>query len=380
MKTVYILTIRKQKKMKNLIYITLVSAFIFTGCAESKKENKEEQKKEMGGMMMMMNPFETVPVKKINPLVILKLAGELQPDQSTELFAKVNSYVKNIRVDIGDRVSEGQILMTLEAPEIQSQVATAKAKFKAQQAVYVSTLATYDRMVRANQTAGAIARDAMDQITARKLSDQAQLAAAESAYHEIKNIDDYLVIRAPFSGIITDRSVDLGAYVGPMGKSPLLVVQNNQKLRLNLSIPEANTPFIKLGDTIQFYVRSQPQHKYFAKISRKSGSLDLKLRSEKVEADFINTNNALKPFMIAETQIPLQNSEATFFVPKSAVVDSNMGMYVIAVEGGKARKIAVSKGRVMPEMVEVLGELAEDTVILKMGNEEIQDGSAIPNK
>lgn len=365
--------------MKNLIYITLVSAFIFTGCAESKKENKEEQKKEMG-VMMMMNPFETVPVKKINPLVILKLAGELQPDQSTELFAKVNSYVKNIRVDIGDRVSEGQILMTLEAPEIQSQVATAKAKFKAQQAVYVSTLATYDRMVKANQTAGAIARDAMDQITARKLSDQAQLAAAESAYHEIKNIDDYLVIRAPFNGIITDRSVDLGAYVGPMGKSPLLVVQNNQKLRLNLSIPEANTPFIKLGDTIQFYVRSQPQHKYFAKISRKSGSLDLKLRSEKVEADFINTNNALKPFMIAETQIPLQNSEATFFVPKSAVVDSNMGMYVIAVEGGKARKIAVSKGRVMPEMVEVLGELAEDTVILKMGNEEIQDGSAIPNK
>jgi len=84
--------------------------------------------------------------------------------------------------------------------------------------------------------------------------------------------------------------------------------------------------------------------------------------------------------MIAETQIPLQNSEATFFVPKSAVVDSNMGMYVIAVEGGKARKIAVSKGRVMPEMVEVLGELAEGTVILKMGNEEIQDGSAIPNK
>jgi len=379
MKTVYILTIRKQKKMKNLIYITLVSAFIFTSCAESKKENNEEQKKEMGGMMMM-NPFETVPVKKINPLVILKLAGELQPDQNTELFAKVNSYVKNIRVDIGDRVSEGQILMTLEAPEIQSQVATAKAKFKAQQAVYVSTLATYDRMVRANQTAGAIARDAMDQITARKLSDQAQLAAAESAYHEIRNIDDYLVIRAPFSGIITDRSVDLGAYVGPMGKSPLLVVQNNQKLRLNLSIPEANTPFIKLGDTIQFYVRSQPQHKYFAKISRKSGSLDLKLRSEKVEADFINTNNALKPFMIAETQIPLQNSEATFFVPKSAIVDSNMGMYVIAVEGGKARKIAVSKGRVMPEMVEVLGELAEDTVILKMGNEEIQDGSAIPNK
>lgn len=365
--------------MKNLIYIALLaSVFIFTGCAYSEKEPKEE--KNMEKEAAMMNPFETIAVQKINPLVILKLAGELLPDQSTELFAKVNSYVKNIRVDIGDRVVAGQVLMTLEAPEIQSQVATAKAKLKAQRAVYLATLATYDRMVNANQTEGAIAQDAMDQIAARKLSDQAQLAAAESAYSEIKNIDDYLVIRAPFNGIITDRNVDLGAYVGPMGKSPLLVVQNNQKLRLNISIPEANTPFIKLGDTIQFYVRSQPQHKYFAQISRKSGSLDLKLRSEKVEADFINTNHVLKPFMIAETQIPLQNSEATFFVPKSAIVDSNMGMYVIAVEAGKAKKIPISKGRVISDRVEVVGDLTENDVILKLGNEEIQEGTPIPNK
>lgn len=364
--------------MKSLIYIALVSAFIYTGCADPIQETKEGNKKDVGSMMV--NPFETVVVQKSNPVVILKLAGELQPDQSTELFAKINSYVKNIRFDIGDRVAKGQVMMTLEAPEIQSQVATAKSKYKAQEAVYLSTLSTYDRMVSANQTEGAISRDAIDQITARKLSEQAQLAAAESAYNEIKNIDDYLIIRAPFSGIITDRSVDLGAYVGPMSKSPLFVVQNNQKLRLHLSIPEANTPFIKIGDTVKFYVRSQPQHKYFAKISRKSGSLDTKLRSEKVEADFINTNYVLKPFMIAETQIPLQNTEETFFVPKSAIVDSGMGMYVIAVEGGKAKKIPISRGRIMTDMVEVLGDLAKNVMILKMGNEEIQDGAIIPNK
>ncbi|WP_400263527.1 efflux RND transporter periplasmic adaptor subunit [Sphingobacterium sp. SG20118] len=364
--------------MKNLIYITAASALIFMSCTDAKKEQKGEKKTEMGNMMM--NPFETVLIKKTNPLVILKLAGELQPDQSTELFAKINSYVKNIRVDIGDRVSQGQVLMTLEAPEIQSQVANAKAKFKAQQAVYLSTKATYDRMIKANETQGAIARDAMDQITARKLADEAQLAAAESAYKELQNIDDYLVIRAPFDGVITERSVDLGAYVGPMGNAPLLIIQNIHKMRLKLSIPEANTPYIKLGDTIEFYVRSQPQHKYFAKVSRKSGSLDLKLRSEKVEADFININHALKPFMIAEARIALQNNEATFFVPKSAIVDSNLGIYIIAVAGGKSKKIPVSKGRIMTDMVEVLGELHEKDVILKMGNEEIQDGTVIPNK
>ena len=348
-------------------------------------EKKEETKKEggmpaMGMGMGMMNPMETVEISKTNPLVMLKLAGELKPDQQTELFAKVNSYVKSIRVDIGDKVSAGQVLVVLEAPEIQSQVASAKAKLEAQQAIYLSTKATYDRTMKANETQGAIAKDALDQIKARMLSDEAQLNAAKSAYNEIRDVNNYLVIKAPFSGTITSRNVDLGAFVTPMNKEPLLVVENNSKLRLNLSVPEANTPYIKLGDTIRFHVRSQPQEKYVALVSRKSGSLDLKLRSEKIEADFINKNNALKPYMIAEAVIPLQNSEPTFFVPKSAVVESGMGVYVIRVENGKPKNVPVSKGRVMPEQVEVFGDLNEGDKILKMGSEEVQEGTEVPNK
>jgi membrane fusion protein (multidrug efflux system) len=348
-------------------------------------EKKEETKKEggmpaMGMGMGMMNPMETVEISKTNPLVMLKLAGELKPDQQTELFAKVNSYVKSIRVDIGDKVSAGQVLVVLEAPEIQSQVASAKAKLEAQQAIYLSTKATYDRTMKANETQGAIAKDALDQIKARMLSDEAQLNAAKSAYNEIRDVNNYLVIKAPFSGTITSRNVDLGAFVTPMNKEPLLVVENNSKLRLNLSVPEANTPYIKLGDTIRFHVRSQPQEKYVALVSRKSGSLDLKLRSEKIEADFINKNNALKPYMIAEAVIPLQNSEPTFFVPKSAVVESGMGVYVIRVENGKTKNVPVSKGRVMPEQVEVFGDLNEGDKILKMGSEEVQEGTEVPNK
>lgn len=234
--------------------------------------------------------------------------------------------------------------------------------------------------MKTNETQGAIAKDAIDQIKARMLSDEAQLNAAKSTYNEIKDIDNYLVIRAPFSGTITNRNVDLGAYVGPMNKEPLLIVENNQKLRLNLSVPEANTPYIKIGDTIRFHVRSQPQQQHFALVSRKSGSLDLKLRSEKIEADFINKSNTLKSFMIAETMIPLQNTEATFFVPKPAVVESGMGIYVIVVKNGRTKNIPVSKGRIMPEMIEVFGDLKEGDKILKMGSEEIQEGTEVPAK
>lgn len=356
--------------------IIIVIALTLAACNNNKKKTPSGE----GSMPGMMHPMETVEIAKSNPLVVLNLAGELKPDQHTGLFAKVNSYVKSIHVDIGDKVAAGQTLIVLEAPEIESQVANAKAKLQAQEAIYLSTKATYDRTMKANETQGAIARDALDQVRARKLSDEAQLNAARSAYKEIRDVNNYLVIKAPFSGTITSRSVDLGAYVGPMNKEPLLMVEHNQKLRLNLSVPEASTPYIKLGDTLRFYVHSRPQEQYTALVSRKSGSLDVKLRSEKIEADFINKDNVLKPYMIAETNIMLQNTEPTFFVPKSALVESGMGIYVIRVENGKTKNIAVSKGRGMADKIEVFGALNNGDRILKMGSEEIQEGTAVPKK
>lgn len=358
--------------MKNIIYTALALSLIIIPA--SCKEKPETQKE---AAPMMMPAMETVTLKKSNPKVELKLPGELVPDQETALFAKVQSYVKKINVDIGSYVSAGQVLMVLEAPEIQSQASSARAKWQAQEAIYAATKSNYDRTYRANETKGAIARDALDQITARKLSDEAQLNAAKSAYREIQDISQYLVIRAPFSGVITERNVDLGAYVGPMGNTPLMVIQNTSRLRLSLSVPEASVPYLTIGDTIAFRISALPEKSFKARISRKSGSLDLKLRSEKIEADFINHSRELKPFMVAESMIPLQNTEATFFIPRSALVESNMGIYIIRKEAGKAKFVSVKKGRILNDTIEVFGDLSEGDQIIKKGNEEIMEGSLI---
>ncbi|AFD05212.1 efflux RND transporter periplasmic adaptor subunit [Solitalea canadensis] len=361
--------------MNRTLYVLLAATFISSACSNDKPSAKNNQEAKP-----MMNNFETIELKKDNPLVKLKLAGTLEADQETELYAKVNSYVQKINVDIGSTVTAGQVLIVLEAPEIQSQLASAKSKWMAQEAIYRATKSNYDRMFKANETEGAVAKDALDQITAKKLADEAQLASAKSVYLELQSIQNYLTIRAPFSGVITDRNVDLGAYVSPMGKGadkPLLVIQNVNKLRLSLSVPEANTPYLHLGDTVKFRVRSIPQKMYMAKITRKTGALDSKLRSEKIEADFINMNNTLKPLMVAEATIPLKNTEPTFFVPKTALLDANMGMYIIRVENGKTKKVPVTRGRMMADKVEVFGELMEGEQILVKGSEEIEDGTSI---
>jgi len=360
-------------------YIILIVAVSILAACNTKEKNDIKNSDTIPKTIENMHLMKTFSIAKSNPIITLKLAGELKPDQQTELFAKVNSYVRQLKVDIGDKVVAGQTLAILEAPEIQSQIANAKAKVQAQEAIYVATKATYDRTLRANETPGAIAKDALDQIKARMLTDESLLKASRSAYNEIKNIQSYLLIQAPFDGTITDRSVDVGAYVGPMSKDPLLVIENSTKLRLHLSIPEASTTFVNLGDTIHFYVRSKQHKKYMAIVSRKSGSLDEKLRSERIQADFINKNKELKPYMIAESTLHLQNSEPTFFVPKLAIVESGIGVYVIRVVNGKTKNIMVTKGRSVDDKTEIFGDLNEGDIILKIATEEIQEGTNVPN-
>lgn len=364
--------------MKYIIYSigAMVLSLSFSSC------RKAPVKAETGGKAMAMGPnlFETIVLEKTNPKVQLEIPGELLPNQQVNIYAKVSSYVKSLHVDIGSEVKKGDLLLILEAPEIEAQLASAKSKWKAQEAIYIATKANFDRMNRANLTEGAISNDALDQITARYEADAAQLAATKSAYDEIRAMEGYLQIRSPFSGVVSNRNVDLGAYVGPAGKGsdlPLFVIQDHRKLRLSVSVPEANTSYINFGDTVLFTIRSLPHRKYMGTVSRKTGALDAKLRSERIEADIINSAQELMPLMVTQTRISLKGKESTFFVPKSALVESAMGVYIIRVVDGKAQKVKVSKGRVLDNQLEVFGEIEPGEKVLLKANEEIAEGMKI---
>ena len=359
--------------MRN-IYIPLLSILLLTACKETATINVNEQEQPVSKMSM-----ELITLKKSMPEITLQLPGELVAEQRTEIYAKLNSYVKALPVDIGDRVKKGQVLLTLDAPEIQAQVARTLAKWKSDEAQYIAIKATYHRMRKANETPGAIANDALDQITAQFLAQEAQVAASKAAHREMQEMQNYLVITAPYDGVVTARTVDLGAYVGPMHKTPLLIVEQTDQLRLKVSISEENTPFVHLGDSVQFTVRTLPQHHFSGQIVRKSQSLDKKLRAEDVEIDFDNSTQRLKPNMIAEVKINLAAKEPSFFVPKSAVVDSNLGIYIIETKQGNAVHHSVKKGRTNAMMIEVFGEIEEGMILLKKASEEIANNTKLTN-
>jgi RND family efflux transporter MFP subunit len=351
---------------------------ILSGCGASAHES--DASKSSATAEEALAPVETFALKKDKFSTTLRIPGELIAYQQVDIYAKVTSFVKELKVDIGSEVSEGQLLMILEAPELSSQMLAAESRLKSQEAIYTASNANYNRLVETSKTPGTVSQNDLDMAQAKKSSDLANLEAARAGSKEISTIKGYLEIRAPFSGIITARNVNLGAYVGPAGKGsefPLLTLQQQKQLRLAVSVPEAYTGYLKPEDEIRFSVRSQPSEIYKAKVKRMAGALDLRLRSERVEMDVMNDNKRLLPGTVAEVSIPLTAQDSTFVVPKSAIVNSAEGIFVIRVVNGKAQRVTVKKGRDINDQSEVFGELRLNDRLITKASEEIKEGAEV---
>ena len=325
---------------------------------------------------------EVFAVKKGQLTASLQIPGELIAYQQVDLYAKVNSFVKKLFVDVGSEVKEGELLVTMEAPEMGSQLAGAQSNIKSREAIFLASKANYDRLLETSRTPGTISPNDLEQAAARKNSDEAQLRSAESAYKEISETQNYLQIRAPFSGVITARNVNPGAYVGPSGKGselPLFNLQEQKKLRLVLSVPESYTEYLKHKNEVRFTVRSLPGRKFTASISRLSGSIDERLRSQRVEMDVPNNDKKLLPGMVAEVNLPLPSGDSTFIAPKSAVVNSTEAVFVIRVVNNQTERVNVKTGREANGFIEIYGNLHDGDMLLRAGSDEIKNGTAMQN-
>lgn len=364
--------------MKTNIFLTtllgtglvVVTALYGCGSSETKAEPVKEKKAAVA----------TFDLKKDKLSTSLNLPGELIALQQVDLYAKVSSFVKSLKVDIGSNVKQGQLLMTLEAPEMTSQLAAAQSKLKSQEAIYTASKANYNRLYETSKTPGTISTNDLDQAMAKKNSDLAQYEAAKASYKEVGTIQNYLEIRAPFSGIISSRNVNLGAYVGPSGKGselPLFTLQDQRNLRLAVSIPEIYTGYLKSGDEVTFTVKSLPNQTFKAKVKRMSGALDLRLRSERVEMDVPNLTKTLLPGMVTEINIPLPANASTFIVPKKSLLDTSEGLFVLKIVENKVEKVAVKKGRETEDKIEIFGNLNEGDKLVTEPTEEMHQGMAI---
>lgn len=358
-------------RMKLVIPVALVlSGIMLQSCSES------EAKPDKSVASTPPVAMEGFLLEKDSLSSLLKIPGELIAYQQVDLYAKVNSFVKKLYADVGSEVKAGQVLAVLEAPEISSQLAGAQSRLKAQEAIYLASKASYDRLLETSKTPGTVSPNDLDQANAKQKADLAQLEAAKASYSEITDTRNYLEIRAPFSGVITTRNVSNGAYVGPSGKGselPIFTLQEQKKLRLVVSVPEIAVGYLNNKSEVDFTVGSYGGQKFKAKVARLAGALDVRLRSQRTEMDVPNADKKLLPGMIAQVLLTLNSTDKSFVVPSSAVLNSTQGTFVIKVQDGKTVWVPITVGRTESGKTEVFGELQERDTLIKQATEEVRD-------
>ena len=307
-----------------------------------------------------------------------RLPGQLKPFSEANMCPKVNGSVKEVYVDRGSMVKKGQLLVTLEAPEMQSQVQSANSRFLQAQETATASKEKYQRLKEASLEPGSVSPLDLDSALSRMKADAAIANSERSNVASVRTMLGYLNIYAPFNGMIVQRNISPGALVAP-GKStdqPMLILQDTRKLRLQVDIPEDYVDKVDLKEPVQFTFNAMPDQPFKAKISRSANALG-SMRQEAIEIDVINTNGQLKPGMYAEVHIPMLSGSKSLLVPSSAIVRSTERKYVVAVRDGKAALVDVKEGLASHDSTEVFGSLKANEKIVLLGTDEIKEGDVL---
>jgi len=157
----------------------------------------------------------------------------------------------------------------------------------------------------------------------------------------------------------------------------LLVLQDQQRMRLVVSVPENYTGGLNDKDQVTFSVEALPNRKFTAQVTRLAGALDTKLRSERIEMDVYNKDRKLLPHMYANVDVPLPSRDSAIIVPKTAVVTSTEKVFVVKIVNNKAEWVDVKKGIQSGDQMEVYGNLQNGDQVVKQASDEIRDGATL---
>ena len=349
----------------------LAATTALDGCSSSEASDTAAEKPAAAATADIR--YDAVRVTATQPAQALSLPGELESYYQTDIFPRVSSYVRTLHADIGDHVRQGQVLAELDAPELTAALSEALSKVKTAEATFSASRGSFRRLRQTARTPGAVSPLNLDEARTRTATDSLGVVAARAHYQAAGQMASYLRITAPFAGVITERRLAAGAFVGPGGQAavPLFKLQQIDRLRLRLAVPEAYVGDIKAGGPVQFNVRPFPGQNFTGHVNRVADNVTPGTRSEVIEIDIANPKEQLKPGMYAAASLPIKSPKTSLYVPKSAVVTTAERTYVIRVAAGKTELVDVQKGDENAGQVQVFGALKAGDVVLKAGNEEI---------
>ncbi|PPK99242.1 RND family efflux transporter, MFP subunit [Parapedobacter indicus] len=353
------------KNSAGLLVIAATAAWGFNACSPGGKKKEPETE-------LKPVTYATASVQLLQPEYELSVPAELKPYEQVAVHAKVTGFVKQLYVDRGDHVRNGQLLALLEAPEMEQQYLSDKSTEQKVYNDYRYAKQAYERLMEASVTNGAVAAIELDRAKSAMESTRSAYEASRAGTAHASQLREYLRIRAPFDGVITERTVSNGALAGTGSSKPLFRMAQGNTLRLTVALPEKHAASVKPGMQATFTVSSQPGKTFDAVLSRTSGLLDQQDRSLTLEFDVPNPLGELQGGDYAQVNLKLQRKSPSHWVPGKSILNTQSGTYVMTLNDQEIRRIPVKEGIRLDTLTEVFGNLSPEDHILLKPSEEIK--------
>jgi RND family efflux transporter MFP subunit len=360
----------------------------------------------------------TVPVAKVSRANLsgeLTLTAEFTPFQEVDVMAKVAGYVQSIKVDVGDRVREGQLLATLEIPEMEDELAkagasvhqadaevvTARDELRRAESAHELQHLSYTRIQDvAKREKGLVPQQQVDEYRSRDLVAEAQVAAAKSSLvtaeqktrvaraeeARVRTLQRYTSITAPFAGVVTKRFANTGSMIqaGTASQSqamPVVRLSQNNLLRLILPVPESVVSKVRVGAAVDVKVPNLGGKRFPGRVARLTDKVQMATRTMDTEVDVPNPALELVPGMYAEVNLHVEERRDVLALPLDAIETSGMTSRVYAVsQSGVIRVVPVTLGLETPQKVEIRTGLDEGEMVVVGRKAGLKEGERVQAK
>jgi RND family efflux transporter MFP subunit len=331
----------------------------------------------------------------------LVLPGNIQAVTEAPILARAEGYVQRRYVDIGDRVTAGQLLAEVEAPDLDQQVRQAQAAVeqaeadlarasaaleqgKANESIAQVTATRWDNLVKR----GAVSKQENDQYQAQYQAQAANVRALERAVDAAKgniaamqanvgrlsDMQGYLKVRAPFAGVVTLRNVDVGTLVNT-GSTMLFRIAQTNLLRTYLNVPQSSASDVHVGQMASLATPELPERKFSGVVTRTANALDPSSRTLLVEIQVPNPEGTLLPGMYVEVDLHLPTKNPPLLLPSDTLSVRPEGTMVAVLNSSNAvhfQRVVI--GRDYGSQIEILSGLDAGQRVIANPNDSVQEG------
>lgn len=371
--------------MKRYLWIALIMALLVAVVGYRELTSGSGKKPERRSGVSREIPVKIAAVKKGPVAYILSTSGDVLPLRQVDVVSRISGYVERVHFEIGDRVTAGEVVATIDSKEqrhrVQEDEATVKvaqATLKEKESQLLNAEKQFER-ARLLREKDFISSQELDEAETRvktagaqKDLAQAQLAQREAALSQSRYQLSLTQVVAPFSGVVTRRQVDPGAFVSSSTSMVTIVVPDPLKVILN--IPERDVGLARVGMKARLEIDAFPGRVFEGKVARLNSALDLSSRTLVVEIHVPNHQQLIKPGMFARVSLVLAEHKNALLVPSEAVLEDEGKHFVFSVADGAARQRMVTRGWTQDSFTEIVSGIREGEEIVVAGQHRLKQG------